>query len=253
MKRFAETLLVRIEMLDIRLRSCHARLADASDAEALHDQRICLRTLRSLLRPLRGLPLIDLLEPAAAALGRRSNALRELQVFVAELERQGLSAAAAERRQGLQPAIEQLLGCPELAQLLELLDGFPRIWRLAGREGYLRGLRQRIRRQFRRDLRKLPRSLHAAGDDLHALRLRVKRLRYGCAVYPGLSRLSSDQQKLLQEMQQALGDWNDCQHWLGSIRQDARLECCRAAWQAHAEAAANRAASLLQRFSRQQG
>lgn len=60
-----------------------------SDVEALHDLRVSLRRMRSLLRPLRGLPWIDPLEKAAAAMGQLSTPLRDDEVLLQELESLG--------------------------------------------------------------------------------------------------------------------------------------------------------------------
>lgn len=46
----------QIVALQVRLLACRERLAADTDSEALHDLRTTLRRLRSLLRPLRGLP-----------------------------------------------------------------------------------------------------------------------------------------------------------------------------------------------------
>jgi CHAD domain-containing protein len=248
MTQFAASLLARIQMLEVHLQCCRARLQDSTDVEALHDLRINLRTLRSLLRPLRELPSIDLLEQSAADLGRLTNPIRELQVLVAELEQAGLSDVAAQYREGLEPAFQQLLASAELPRLFEVLDAFPQIWRLSAREGCLRGLRRRVRRQFRHDLRHLPRHPDSSDADLHSLRLKVKRLRYCSQVYPELSPLGPRQLKMLRKMQQLLGDWNDCQYWLLCTAQDQRLTELRKGWLTRGHDSANQAEALLKRF-----
>lgn len=87
MSDFIEHCLGRVLALQVRLYACQARLADCTDTEALHDLRIALRQLRSLLRPLRGFPAVDVLEQGAAVLGRLSGPLRDREVLVAELAR----------------------------------------------------------------------------------------------------------------------------------------------------------------------
>jgi CHAD domain-containing protein len=54
----------QIVALQVRLLACRERLAADTDSEALHDLRTTLRRLRSLLRPLRGLPGVEQLEEA---------------------------------------------------------------------------------------------------------------------------------------------------------------------------------------------
>ena len=253
MKHFAAGLLANMQMLEFRLQCCRVRLFDRADDEALHDLRINLRTLRSLLRPLRGLPSIDLLEQAARDLGQLTNPIRELQVLVAELEQLGMSDVAAQYSQGLEPAFQRLLTSAELPRLFEVLDGFPQIWRLSAREGCLRGLRGKVRQLFRRELRKVfshPGSSAVDEPNLHVLRLKVKRLRYCSQVYPDLTPLGRSQLKMLRKLQQSLGDWNDCQHWLLCTAHDERLAACRAGWLARAQASADTAEVLLKRFKR---
>ncbi len=252
MKRFAEGLLVRIMLLEVRLRSACERLAAGDDAEALHDLRIVLRTLRSLLRPLRGVPGIDVLEQAAADVGHLSNPLRESQVMVGELQRLGLSEVAASYAGTVDGTGRSLLTSVALQRLLVVLDGFPPIWRLAIREGCTAGLRRRIRRSLSRGVRKLPVAAESV-EDLHALRLRVKHLRYVSEAYPQLSPLRRRELKLLRQLQQVLGDWNDCQHWLACSSADQRLAHYRTIWQARAEACVPRALELLTQFMSRAG
>ena len=250
MSRFAERLLVRISLQEVRLRSCCARLQADDDTEALHDLRINLRALRSLLRPLRGLPATDLLEQAAAELGRLSNPLRESQVLVGELQRLGLTDVASDYAADAGVTIRQLLSSAQLQRLFEVLDGFALIWRLANREGCLLGLRKRIRGYLRKELRKLGVPSELATGDLHALRLRVKRLRYASEAYPQLSQLGARDLLLLRKLQKCLGDWNDCQHWLACAGIDGRLTPCQVLWQENAVASAIQTQVLLERFLR---
>jgi len=248
MSRFADSLLVKIQMLEIHLHCCAGRLADSADGEALHDLRINLRTLRSLLRPLRGLPAIDVLEKAGTDLGKLTNPIRELQVLVAELEELGMDSVAAEYSQALELALQHLRVCAELPNLFEVLRNFPQIWRLSAREGCLRGLRRRIRKQFKHDLRSIPKHLDNSEADLHALRLKVKRLRYCSQTYPDLTPLGRRQLKLLRKIQQSLGDWNDCQYWLECSAADERLAPLRSEWIGRGQACASTAGVLFKRF-----
>lgn len=95
MSDLIERSLQRVLALQVRLYACQARLGGFTDAEALHDLRITLRQLRSLLRPMRGLATVDALEQAAAVLGRLTGPLRDREVLMAELERMSLSRLLA--------------------------------------------------------------------------------------------------------------------------------------------------------------
>ena len=57
MSRLQRVLFEQVIVQQVRLYACLARLREQTDAEALHDLRITLRRLRSLLRPLRREPL----------------------------------------------------------------------------------------------------------------------------------------------------------------------------------------------------
>ncbi|RTF24527.1 CHAD domain-containing protein, partial [Serratia marcescens] len=53
---FIEDIVTRLRRLEAALNEALLRLQQAQDSEALHDLRVCLRRIRSLLRPLRGCP-----------------------------------------------------------------------------------------------------------------------------------------------------------------------------------------------------
>src|SRR3990167_9711488 len=96
MGRFIGGELQQVVRLQVSLYACRERLLAATDPEALHDLRIALRKLRSLLRPLRGVPACDALQKQAAELGRISGPLRDLEVLLAHL--QGLGMRDADRK-----------------------------------------------------------------------------------------------------------------------------------------------------------
>ncbi|MFI8608840.1 CHAD domain-containing protein [Pseudomonas sp. NPDC077649] len=241
MKGFVERILARVLALQVRLYACQARLAGATDAEALHDLRIALRQLRSLLRPLRGLPAVDTLEQGAAVLGRLSGPLRDREVLAAELRRLGLSelAQAGEARRVAGHAA--VAASRELADLLLLLDAWPGNWRQAAAEGQLRGVGKRIRRRLRRQQRQLARALRDPAHDRHRLRLLIKRVRYAAEAYPLHSGLDAATQGRLKHAQSELGDWHDHLQWLAQSDFSEALQPCRAAW-LQAQAAAERRA-----------
>ncbi len=80
-----DELIEHVVALEAELQACSARLQEHSDGEALHDLRIGVRRLRSILRPLRGLPEINALELVAAEVGHRSTPLRDTEVLIQEL------------------------------------------------------------------------------------------------------------------------------------------------------------------------
>jgi CHAD domain-containing protein len=245
MSDFIEDCLERVLALQVRLYSCRARLIDCTDAEALHDLRVALRQLRSLLRPLRGLPAVDALEQGAAVLGRLSGPLRDHEVLGAELERLGLAHLAPTADEQRAAGYAAIAHSRELADLLLLLDGWPSSWREAARQGQLGDVEKRIRRRLRRQQRRLARALREPEHDRHRLRLLIKRVRYAAEAYPRQSRLPKAAQKRLKRAQGALGDWHDHVQWLAQAEALSALRPCRAAWLQAQQAAERRADDAL--------
>jgi CHAD domain-containing protein len=85
--------------LEVRLLACQARLNARTDPEALHDLRTTVRRLRSLLRPLRGLPGVEQLEAAASGVGDLTTPWRDREVLAAYLLQHD-QPEAAQRRHG---------------------------------------------------------------------------------------------------------------------------------------------------------
>ncbi|WP_212631569.1 CHAD domain-containing protein [Pseudomonas sp. KB-10] len=245
MSDFIEHCLERVLALQVRLYACQARLTDCTDAEALHDLRIALRQLRSLLRPLRGLATVDALEQGAAVLGRLSGPLRDREVLAAELPRLGLAHLAPSDETQRALGYVAIARSGEFADLMLLLDAWPMSWREAARQGQLRDLDRRIRRRLRRQQRKLAHALRDPAHDRHRLRLLIKRVRYGAETYPAQSRLSKAAQQRLKRAQSALGDWHDHLQWLAQAEALMSLSPCRDAWLQAQHAAEKRADDAL--------
>ncbi|MDU1800710.1 MAG: CHAD domain-containing protein, partial [Pseudomonas aeruginosa] len=89
MTGFIDELLAEVIGQQVALMSAVARLEARTDGEALHDLRIALRRLRSLLRPIRGVPGVEELEHAAAEVGWLSGPIRDLEVLLPALAAEG--------------------------------------------------------------------------------------------------------------------------------------------------------------------
>jgi len=241
----AKQLQDQVLRLDVTLQACAARLAARSDSEALHDLRVALRRLRSLLRPLRGLPGIDPLEAAAAALGRLSTPLRDDEVLLHELESRGRSDLAGARRERLEAGRDALLAGPEWQQLCAVLAVWPSVWRQAGRDGALKDLRRRILKRQRRQGKRLGEALRDPAHDRHRLRLLIKRVRYGAEAYPGLADFPKALPKTLKAAQSELGDWHDRLQWLSRAERETDLQPLVAGWQAEMAVAEQRSDEVL--------
>jgi CHAD domain-containing protein len=245
MKGFVDQILTRVLVLQVRLYACQARLASATDVEALHDLRIALRQLRSLLRPLRGLPAVDALEQGAAVLGRLTGPLRDCEVLAAELRRLGLAELAQAGEAQRVAGHAAIAASRELADLLLLLDAWPGSWRQAAAEGQLCGVGKRIRRRLRRQQRQLAGALRDPAHDRHRLRLLIKRVRYGAEAYPLHSDLDAAAQGRLKRAQGELGDWHDHLQWLAQSESIEALQPCREVWLQAQAAAEQRADEAL--------
>lgn len=245
-----DRLVAHVLGLEIRLLACQARLNARTDPEALHDLRTTMRRLRSLLRPLRGLPGVEQLEAAASQVGELTTPLRDREVLAAYLLEHHQPQAAQRRIAQMAEAYPAVAGSAELAQLLIVLDAFPRFLRAAQRQGLLKGLRQRVEKRLGKQWEKLDEALHDPAHDRHRLRLLIKRVRYGIDAYPELDRLPKAAMPRLKAAQGALGDWHDCVQWLAMAEQEADLQPCVPMWKATMATAERRADKVLEKLSR---
>ncbi|WP_260955194.1 CHAD domain-containing protein [Pseudomonas citri] len=243
-----DRLVARIVGLQVRLLACQARLNANTDSEALHDLRTTVRRLRSLLRPLRGLPGVEQLEAAASAVGALTTPLRDREVLAAYLELHGQTEAAQWRRVQMTDAYPAVAGSPELAHLLMILDAFPRFVRAAQREGLLKRLRKRIEKRLDKQWKKLGEALRDPAHDRHRLRLLIKRVRYAMEAYPELDRLPEAAMPRLKSAQGALGDWHDCWQWLVRAKEEADLQPCVSTWQVAMEKAEAKSDKVLDKL-----
>lgn len=226
--------------------ACSERLKARSDGEALHDLRVAIRQLRSVLRPLRGFPGISALEGVAAEIGHRSTHLRDSEVLIQELDSRGLSELGASRRQALEAGYDALLSSAEWLLLRSAMAAWPAICRAAKQEGQLKELRRHIRKQLAKQQRKLGKCLRNPDHDRHRLRVLIKRVRYADEVYPALSDLPGKASKRLKEAQAVLGDWHDRVQWLSRAEHEADLQVLRPAWQQALAEAEKRADETLE-------
>lgn len=235
--------------LEVRLLACQARLSARTDPEALHDLRTTVRRLRSLLRPLRGLPGVEQLEAAASRVGDLTTPLRDREVLAAYLLEHDQPEAAHRRMAQMAEAYPAVATSPEVAQVLMILNAFPRFLRAAQRQGLVKGLRRRIEKRLAKQWKKLDEALHDPAHDRHRLRLLIKRVRYGIDAYPELDRLPKAAMARLKSAQGALGDWHDCLQWLAMAEQETDLQPCVAGWKTAMAKAEDRADRVLDKLS----
>ncbi|WXL27537.1 CHAD domain-containing protein [Ectopseudomonas mendocina] len=232
--------------LQVRLFACRERLIAGTDTEALHDLRIALRQLRSLLRPLRGLPACDELSEAAAQLGRLSGPVRDLEVLEAHLREVGLNEAADARLARLQASYAGLIKSRQMTKLFTVLDQWPQQWRESGFEDQVQELSKRVNKCLKKDRKRLYSALHELLGDRHRLRLLVKRLRYNIEAYAADT--CPDTQIQLKRAQSALGDWHDHYQWLSRAESEVDLQPRIATWRNNMQEAAKRSDEALARL-----
>jgi CHAD domain-containing protein len=230
MAKFQRELRERIIELHIRLFACTARLQAQTDEEALHDLRIALRRLGSLLRPLRREKLCAALAQAAAALGDASGPLRDLEVLATELDNRGLPHAARLRRAHLAAGYVSLLEGLPLRRLLILLDDWAEDQRQALYHGEWQAQGRAVAKYMRKQGRQLAVALRDPAHDRHRLRLLIKRLRYCCEAWPQHADLHAAVHKALRDAQSALGDWHDHWQWLQRLQTEPDLAPCADIW-----------------------
>ncbi|MBC9251493.1 hypothetical protein A9179_14575 [Pseudomonas alcaligenes] len=249
--KLPDSLVATLLGLQIALLHASLRLDSATDDEALHDLRIHLQRLRSLLAPLRRVADLPPLYNAAAELGALTAPVRELEVLAAELQQRGYSAAAAARQAQLPARYARVLQSAELQHLFTLLDGWPAELRDAQRQSQLRGLQGLVRKRLHKQVARLAVALATPGYDRHRLRLLIKRVRYAGEAYPTLIGLSAKTLARLKLAQSALGDWHDHFQWCARLEQEADLAPLRQPWQHCAEQALVEAERQLQRLAKQ--
>lgn len=251
MQGFVNRLVAQLLAVQINLYACRERLHAASDAEALHDLRIAVRKLRSLLRPLRGLVDFTELEQAASALNQLSGPLRDQEVLLAQLQAQAPLLPRRARQQQLRTGYTQLLASAELQALFAALDASASLCRQAQAAGALRGAAKHTTKGLAQNRKRLLRALNTPDNDRHRLRLLIKRLRYGAQAYAELKLLSHAQLRALVAAQSALGDWHDHLQWLACAQRQRDLQPLISTWQAELRQAEQRCERKLHKLQRQ--
>ncbi|WP_144937629.1 CHAD domain-containing protein [Pseudomonas alabamensis] len=250
MSAMLDHVVARVLALHVRLHACRQRLRADTDSEALHDLRTSVRRLRSLLRPLRGLPGVQELEDAARALGTLTTPLRDQEVMGAELIERGHLSAGQRRLEGRAQTFASVADSAPLTRTLSILDAFPGFLRAADREGVVSGLHSQVDERLRKQWRKLEKAVQDPAHDRHRVRLLIKRVRYAEEAYPQLDHAGNALRRLLKQGQQDLGEWHDRVQWLLQVDQQADLAVLKADWQQELEAAQQRADKTLMRLGK---
>ena len=199
-------------------------------AEAVHQMRVALRRLRALISLFRS--VLDGPDLTAVKVGLKSvtqalGPARDLDVLIADLSRlnpapQALITALSAEQAKAYDAACQMIEAPEFGlamisvlRLLEVGD-----WRITpGQQGHRRD--RSVAKHARKTLKRLRRSLKVQGRGLlnmtpaqmHALRIRAKKLRYGlemfASLYPKQEQARQALLKTVKTLQDQLGAAND--------------------------------------------
>ncbi|WP_330208765.1 MULTISPECIES: CHAD domain-containing protein [unclassified Pseudomonas] len=210
---FIDRYIQEILRLEVALFHSRARLEHQTDPEALHDLRIAIRRIRSLLMPLKNLQGMNGLREASADLGRLTTPARDLEVMVGELDKQGFSHAATERRVRLKAVHKVIARHQTLNQFFEELDQWPSIFRASTLGNDSTVLKKIIEKSLTKQIDRLHLALDDDQYDRHELRILVKRTRYLTEAFSDLSPLSKQAAKSLKAVQSALGSWHDHFQW----------------------------------------
>lgn len=203
------------------------RLGDPADTESLHEMRVVLRRLRTLLRPLKHSGQAGLLRDVAAGVFRQTNSLRDDEVLQEELVRNGMHVAAAARQAQQRLDRQALMDSPGLAGLIAAWPADSVTCLPAPSRRRRRGLKQKMRRESVKARRRLQRQLRQPAPDLHAVRLAIKHLRYRL-----LARGHASPSLLVQleRGQEVLGQWHDHDAWLLRAVTEPDLQGCIDRW-----------------------
>jgi len=215
------------------------------DEEAVHDLRVALRRLRTLLGPLDevyGKKQVRRIARALRDLARASGALRDEEVLhetLGELELYGEAATALQawmvrrvkKEQRLRARLRKRLmpvksEKPKLHEALDQLEA--RVRGGIHDEVDLRALAERALEQTFERVRELHGVDTTDAEAMHELRIRYKRLRYTAEVFkPLLDQKSSRENNIVKvaaRMQKKLGELHDLEEAIGRVERSHRID-----------------------------
>lgn len=229
-KRIGPFVVEKLRALDAELEATIPRVLGEADGEAIHDMRVAIRRLRTILkvaRPVFGRFHADAVRQAFTHVHRATSALRDEEVLEETLEHVRIPEAtflAWQRRrklreQRLRREVRSLLEGGELDRARRLLTSLLALPIKPGRDKdllkFARGAVDAAREIVERD-KDVP--LEDA-EGLHALRIRFKHLRYTTEIFaealpPALAGLA----KTAAQFQKRLGEIHDLDVALDTVR-----------------------------------
>lgn len=227
---FVDLYVAEFVELEVTLMNARERLLASTDDEALHDMRIAVRRIRSLLIPVRKLEGVERLKAAAAEVGRLTTPTRDLEVMAGELDTRGLTEAAQARRSRLPDQYKAIAKSQELNELFTALDLWPATFRSSSAGHDDKALRGAVMKSLTKLLDKVHIAVDDKHHDRHELRILIKRARYLTEAFQELSPLSPEAAKSLKKVQGALGSWHDHHQWCLRVHEEPDLQPLESLW-----------------------
>lgn len=219
----AAVLVPALKALSIELGEVVPRLS-TDDPEAVHDLRVTLRRLRSLLRPSRrvfGRFHADFVRSELGRIAQLTNALRDEEALNETLSRVATSArlrrlvarlqrARAPRDRARRAAFLRLIAGGELGEARHALDALLRLPVHPRRDGDGRKFAAKVLARALADIERLGVPADDDGVGLHELRIAHKRVRYlVMGLAPLLGEDAEPTRKRSERAQKRLGDVHD--------------------------------------------
>lgn len=256
MPKLVKLLTQASQQLQTQLLTSHQQLTQQQNPEALHDLRVSLRQLRSLLRPLRAdLNEVKVLDGLVKKTMASTNRIRDREVLIIELKQRQMFDLAEDYQRGLQTAYLLVAQQPELEAIHQRLISLPSYWQNSISAPTAQHLEQDICQQWQQQSQKLfkliEKKQQQKTQDKHRLRILIKQLRYNSEAYQSiLPKRASAQTQHLKNLQALLGTWHDYVIFLAHAEQQTELQVLIPIWQQqlqHWEHASDQALKQLKR------
>lgn len=231
-----------------RIREAAVRMLGATpDDEAVHDFRVGMRRLRTVLRASRNLygkKRVDALSKGLANFGKATNALRDAEVLAETLEQTELSkqmreqtGAWLERRGPRDKRLRRIaMVYVRGSQLVTILRRIERLVRRGPKrkQSFSEFAADKLERAQKNVRRKLPVAEHDV-EKMHSLRIQFKQLRYTAEMLAGFARDAGRQERAKRtrftaiaraaaELQKVLGVLHDIDVAVEAVRRARSLD-----------------------------
>lgn len=220
------------QQLQAQLLTDHQHFIQQQNPDALHQLRISLRQLRSLLRPLRAnfeeaMTLDRLVQHVMAS----TNPIRDREVLILELQQQQMPELTPHYQEEIAAAYLQVAQQPELEAIHQGLCDVSLGWKSVSAHT-AHHLEKHIRQQWQLYTQKLLKLMQHDLQDKHRIRVLIKHLRYSSETYQAvLPQSASTQIQALKDLQAVLGKWHDYLIFLAFAQQQPELQVLIPIWQ----------------------